>query len=168
VRAFTSRTWTPPLLDETHVVENDDHLILHQISASPRAFLANLGEAGNWHILARLPEAIDGAPGGIMARGTIHGYRTAYVDETADAELYSIRPDGTKIYRFTLAVKDLPPDVGLLVKAHHVGTVFPDGSRERVLTLADFDANGLATVYLESAGELLAKVCHKITITYLD
>jgi hypothetical protein len=168
VRAFSTRAWTPPILDPIHVVESDERVILQQTSSSPRAFTANVGEAGTRHVLARLPDTIDGAPGGILARGTIHGYRTAYVNETADAELYSIRPDGTRIYRFSLAVKDLPQDVGLVVRTHHVGTVFPDGSRERLFTAADFDANGLVTVYLESAGESLAKVCHRITITYLD
>jgi PA14 domain len=78
VRAYSPRTMTPPLLSPFHLVEADERLIFQETTANPqsgpRTFAANVTEAGDRHVIARLPAFVDGAPSAIVTRGTIRGF----------------------------------------------------------------------------------------------
>jgi hypothetical protein len=166
LRTYNPRTWTPPVLHALHQIEADERINLLETTASsgPRAFSATVYEAANRHIIARLPANIEGAPSAILARGTAHGFRLAYLNETGDAQIVHRYDDGTWLMSGTLIVQNLPADILIRLRTEHQGTVFPDGSKIRWLTAADFDANGIATIYYEWSGTGSPKLCNHLTL----
>jgi hypothetical protein len=53
----------------------------------------------------------------------------------------------------SIVVAGLPPDVYIRLQSIYQGTLFTNGSDTLWLTAADFDQNGIATVYFEWDGE---------------
>lgn len=166
VGAATPRNWTPASLDTLSVVEFDDHVILQETTGTtgPRTFLANVRDAGNRHVLARLPGDIEGAPSAILARGTVNGFRIAYLDQTDDAAVVTRYPDGTWLMSGTIVAVNLPPDILIRLRAHIQGMLFPDGSNMLWLDASDFTANGIATVYYEWSGTGDPKLCNRLQL----
>jgi hypothetical protein len=149
-------------------VEADERLILAETTADPqtgpRTFKANVNQAGNRHVIARLPADIDGAPSAILARGTVHGFYLAYLDQTADAKIIQAYDDGTWLMSGTLIAVNLPPDILIRLMAHQQGTVFHNGSNILWLDSMDFDANGIATIYYEWSGTGEPKLCNRLQL----
>ncbi|QTN31240.1 hypothetical protein HZ994_02470 [Akkermansiaceae bacterium] len=166
VGSGTPRTWTPASLDTLSVVEFDDHVILQETTGTtgPRKFLANVRDAGNRHVLARLPGDIEGAPSAILARGTVNGFRIAYLDQTDDAAVVTRYPDGTWLMSGSIVAVNLPPDILIRLRAHIQGMLFPDGSNMIWLDASDFDANGIATIYYEWSGTGDPKLCNRLQL----
>ena len=166
VGAHSPRVWTPPSLDALAVVQPDDRLVFQETTGStgPRTFSANVSKAGMRHVLARLPDEVDGAPSAILARGTVHGFYIAYLDQTGDAAIVTRYPDGTWLMSGTLIAVNLPPDILIRLRGHIQGMLFPDGSNILWLDAADFNANGTATIYYEYSGTGDPKLCNKLQL----
>jgi hypothetical protein len=166
VSAYSPRAWTPPVLGADALVEADDRVVLQEVSPlpvgegqgegaqlAPRSFQAAVKDAGNRHVIARLPAEIDGAPSAILARGTVRGFYLAYIDQTTDARVVTRYADGTWLMSASLIAVNLPPDILLKLTTLYQGALFPDGTRYLWLDSDDFDANGIATIYFEYAGD---------------
>ncbi|MES2995411.1 MAG: discoidin domain-containing protein [Verrucomicrobiota bacterium] len=125
--------------------------------AAARSFLANAYETGAHHVIARLP-----ATGDIIARGTVEVFDIAAVDETQDAQLVLIRPDGSRVHRFTIVGENLPPHIELRLRTHFQGIVFSNGSRDLTLHAGDFDSNGVANVRIETPDATPHRLCHTV------
>jgi hypothetical protein len=156
VRANFARAWQPAAIGQDATVQPDSHLAWQETTApgaALRAFRVNSTATGERHVIARLPEEITGAPGAILACGTVNTFYLAYLDETTDLALISTYPDGTRLMRGSIVAVGLPPDVAIRIRTHYQGTVFLDGSDTLWLTAADFDQNGIANLYFEWAGQ---------------
>lgn len=166
VRTYNVRTWTPATLDPTHQVEPDERLIFQETTGTsgPRTFSVNLHQAAMRHVIARLPADIEGAPSAILARGTIHGFHIAYLDQTADSKIVTRYDDGTWLMSGSIIAVNLPPDVLIRLRTHQQGTLFTNGSNTLWLTASDFSANGIATVYFEWAGAGDPKLCNRLQL----
>ena len=166
VRAYSPRTWTPPVLGLSHLVEADDRLTLAETTVNsltdPRTFRAAIHQAGNRHIIARLPANVYGAPAAILARGTVHGFYLAYLDETTDPEIIHRYDDGTWLMSGSLIAVNLPPDILIRLTSILQGTVFHNGDDTLWLDSSQFDANDIATIYYEWAGSGDPKLCNRL------
>lgn len=166
VRAYSPRPWTPSLLAPTHLVEADDRLTLAETTADPetgpRTFRAAVHQAGNRHVIARLPGDIDGAPSAILARGTAHGFYLAYLDETTDAEIIHRYADGIWLMRGTMIAVNLPSDIQIRLTTILQGTVFHNGDNTLWLDQSHFNSNGIATIYYEWAGSGAPRLCNRL------
>ena len=165
VRANTKRYWTPTNLATDLVVEADSRLTWQESTAAgtARGFWVEPYQDGVRHVLARLADSLDGAPGAILACGTVNAYYFAFLDETADPVVVTTYPDGTSLMRASVVAVGLPADIHLLLTARYQGTVFANGSNQMWLTAADFDQNGIAQIYYEHAGVGYPYMC-----TYLN
>jgi hypothetical protein len=168
VRAYSPRTLIPTALDAFSVVEPDENITLAETTVSPgttpRTFSAGVQQAGIRHIIARLPDHIQGAPSAILARGTVHGFYIAYLNDTADARIIQQYPDGTWLMAGTLIAVNLPADISIKLRTEHQGTTFADGTRTRWLNAADFNANGIAEIYFEWSGTGAPKICNHLQV----
>jgi hypothetical protein len=162
VQIGTPRTWTPPSLDVSHLVEADERLVFTETTTGgARKFLVGTSEAVNRHTIARLPENINGAPSAILARGTVHCFDVITVSQTRDASIVTQYPDGTWLMKSTLVAVNLPPGIIVRLRAVNQGTLFTNGSTTLNLRAGDFDINGIATVYYEWSGTGSPKMCHR-------
>ena len=169
VQTFQPRDWTPPTLGGGAVVEADDHLVLTETTANPgvdpRSFTVKAEEPVNRHVIARIPEGADGAPSAILARGTVHVFEVAAVDQTGDARVVTRYSDGTWLMSSTMVAVNLPAGVYVQLKIKNQGSLFVSGSNIMELRAGDFDANGIATIYYEApASTAPPKLCHIIKL----
>ncbi len=168
VRAYSLRPWTPTLLGPTHLIEADDRLTLAETTADPeigpRTFRAAVHHAGNRHTIARLPHDVDGAPSAILARGTVHGFYLAYLDETTDPEIIHRYDDGTWLMRGTMVAVNLPPDILIRLTSILQGTVFHNGDDTLWLDHTHFNANGIASIHYEWAGSGAPRLCNRLQL----
>lgn len=166
VRSYSARTWTPTLLDSTAQVQYDEVLTCVETTGQtgPRIFSVNLQQPKTCHVIARLPEDADGAPSAILARGTVNGFYIGYLSDTKDAQIITQYADGTYLMSGTLIVANLPADVLIKLRTEHQGTIFTNGSNILWLTAADFDANGVVSIYYEWSGTGDPKLCNHLQV----
>lgn len=159
------RLWTPPVLGATALVEADDRLVFTETSTGGnRTFHVIHSLPANHHVIARLPTDVEGAPSAILARGTVHGFDVARVDETRDSRVVMRYEDGTWLMSITVVAVNLPPDLMIRLDAVNQGTLFTNGATTLELRAGDFDANGIATVYFEWTGATAPKLCHRVKL----
>ena len=165
VRVGQTRAWTPPVLGVGAIVENDDDLSFNESTGSgSRNFQVRTDQAANHHVIARLPAGIDGAPSAILARGTVHGFSTAQVEQTRDAQIVHRYDDGTWLMRSTIVATNLPAGVMIRITMLNQGSTFASGGITLELRAEDFDANGIAQIFYEYDGAGNPKLCHKVEI----
>lgn len=168
VRAGTPRPWAIASLDDTTIVEADDRFVFTETTTmpqtGPRTFNVSIGHAGARHVIARIPETLEGAPASILARGTVQGFQTAQVEETRDAQIVHRYDDGTWLMHNTIVAVNLPPGVVIRITSLSQGTTFAQGGTVLELRAQDFDANGIAHIYYEYSGIDNPKICHKVEI----
>ena len=165
VKVSLAREWTPTLLGPDAAIEADAAAIFTETTADPavgpRRFSVQVDTAENLYVVARLPQGIDGAPSAILARGTIHGFEVARLDQTRDAEIIQRYPDGTWLMRSTVVAVNLPVGIMIRMTTINQGTLFINGSTTLELRADDFDANGITQIFYEWSGQDSPKVCHK-------
>ncbi|WP_129589685.1 hypothetical protein [Rubritalea profundi] len=155
------------ILGADAVVEADERIVVTETTANPqtgpRTFLVKAEEPVSRHVIARLPEGIDGAPSAILARGTVHTFDIGRVDETSDAQVVTRYDDGTWLMSHTMVAVNLPPGFFIQLQVKNQGSLFTNGSDILELRAEDFDANGIATIYYEAPSSAAApKLCHSI------
>jgi len=165
-RAYFPRDWTPASLGDNLTVQADSRISLKEITAAgaPRSFRVSTFEAGERHVVARIPDDVPGAPSAIVDRGTVNSFYLAYIDETCDAKLVHTYTDGTRLMSGTIIAVGLPPDVYIRIKSLFQGTLFVNGADALWLTNADFDQNGIATIYFEWTGADSPKMCADVDL----
>lgn len=158
------RTWTPPVLGSDAVIEADESLGFSEVAVTsqtvPRSFNVISEQAVNRYVIARLPSDITGAPSAILARGMVHSFDIAKVDETGDAQKIVQYPDGTWLLHLSVVAVNLPEGVMIRLTTKNQGTLFANGDTILELRAGDFDANGIANVYFEWAGVGDPNICH--------
>jgi hypothetical protein len=165
VQAHNRRTWTLPGVNAMDIEAGSDLTWVETTApgASSRSFTVDAYQTGPSYVLARLPET-----GDIVARGTVSAFTVARVGETADAQLVEIRPDGSRIFRFTIVAEGMPDNVNLELNTYFPGATFPSGSRDLVLEAADLDENGIASILIEWPGDLYSRVCHTLRVVLAE
>jgi len=167
VRINTARTWTPPTLGTSHLVESDERIVFAETTTSgSRKFHVKAEKPINRHVIARLPEDVDGAPSSVLARGTVHAYDVANVDQTKDAHVVHRYQDGTWLMRSAIVAVNLPEGVTIRMTLTNQGSLFTNGSTILELTSEDFDTNGIADIYYEYTGNTAPKLCHTTQAIY--
>ncbi len=162
------RAWTPTTLDAASTVQADEHLVFTETgNGTPRTFDVKAEEPINRYVIARLPEEADGAPGAILARGTVHPYELASTSQTGDAQVVTQYADGTYLMRSTIVGVNLPPNLLIELTIKYQGTLFTNGSMVLELHPEDFDVNGIATIYFEASETTTSKLCHFVR-TYIE
>lgn len=131
--------------------------------ATARSFVVDIYESGTSHVIARLPET-----GDIIARGTLNAFTIAKVGETSDAQLVLIRPDGSRVYRFTIVAENLPANAEVRLRTYFQGAIFSNGSRDLVLRAGDFSSNGTANVLIEWGDATPHRICHTVRTYIVD
>jgi len=164
VRIFSPRKWIPSLLGQGITVEGDETLGLIETSGASRSFSVSASEEGDRYVLARVPEGADGAPGAIIARGTVKGFYLAYLDETKDPQVVAKYEDGTWVMQGTIVAVGLPEDILIRLYINYQGATFANGSNTLWLSSADFDANGVATVLFEWTGTGAPRLCNNLKL----
>ncbi|MFU8893809.1 MAG: discoidin domain-containing protein [Luteolibacter sp.] len=166
VRINQTRTWTLPHLGTDVHVDSDDKVIMGEITApaGTRTFNVNTNHASHQHVIARIPETVEGAPAAILARGTVQGFHAGWVEQTRDASIVHRYDDGTWLMHHTIVGVNIPPGVVLRITITSPGTTFTNGSTVLELRAEDFDQNGIAHIYYEYTGDGDPRLCHKAHI----
>lgn len=163
VQTYNRRTWTISGVNGMDIETNDD-IAWNETTvtgSSSRSFLVGMYESGTSYIVARLPST-----GEIIARGTLNAFTIAKVGETSDSQLVLIRPDGSRVYRFTVVAENLPANAEVRLRTHFQGAIFSNGSRDLVLRSSDFSSNGTADILIEWGDATPHRICHTMR-TYL-
>lgn len=166
VRVDVARSWQPTSLGLDHIVQADERIVFTETtanpSAGPRTFIIKADEPINRSVIARLPDNVDGAPSAILAKGTVHPFEFALVNQTNDAEIVHQYHDGTWLMRNSIVAANLPANAFIRIEAKNQGLLFTNGTRWLELSAGDFDQNGIAYVYYEKDGSQTPKICHKV------
>jgi hypothetical protein len=162
VRINQTRTWTLPRVEPTAHVDSDDKVIMGEITApgGTRTFNVTTNHATPQHVIARIPETLEGAPAAILARGTVHGFHAGWVEQTRDAQIVHRYDDGTWLMHHTIVGINIPPGVVLRITITSPGTTFAQGGTVLELRAEDFDQNGIAHIYYEYLGDGDPRLCH--------
>lgn len=164
VQTYNRRTWTLTEMNGIDI-QAASSLTWAESSAAgstTRSFVVSAYDAGQHAVLARLPET-----GDIIAQGVVDAFAVGRVGETGDAQTVEVRPDGTRVFRFTI-VAALPENIELKLSTYYQGAVFPNGSRNLTLTSDDFDPSGIANVFIEWIGTGPPKLCHTLSVVLVD
>jgi hypothetical protein len=131
-------------------------------TATTRSFLANAYVAGDTHVIARCPDT-----GHIIAVGKVSAFTLTRAGESADAQTVMVRPDGSKVIRFTITGENLPANVEIRLRLNYQGSTFPDGSRDLVLRRSNFSSSGVADIIVETSSDP-PQICHSMTAWIVD
>jgi hypothetical protein len=164
LQTYNRRTWSVTGVNGMDI-EADSALYWQETTAAgatSRSFLANAYTAGEFTTIARVPET-----GEIIASGTVSAFSLTRTTAVGDAQTVLIRPDGSKVIRFSIVGENLPPNVEVRIFMKYQGTVFPDGSRTLVLRSSDFSSNGIANVLVETSSDP-PQLCHTMHAVLID
>ncbi len=165
VQTDNPRTWTLAGVNGMTIEANDD-IGWYEITAAgddTRSFTVDVFETGTSHVIARLPET-----GDIIARGTLKAFTVSNVSETGDAQLVLIRPDGSRVYRFTIVAENLPANAEVRLAIIIQGATFSNGGGDLTLRPSDFNSNGIADIFIERGDDSMPQICHSATIVLVD
>lgn len=153
--------WELPKVDLSLILESDQSLRLEEVwdAESNRSALVGFPEVGQYEkgVLARLPRQ-----GAIVARGTVNGFILAQASLADDTEVLEVLGDGTRVIRAGYVLDGpVPADFSIFLSIWVPDTVFEDGQSTRILTAADFDENGRASLlFIKAPGDESNAICH--------
>jgi len=160
IQTYNPRTWSVPGVNGMAIETNND-IAWNEITvagAAARSFVVDLQETGASYVVARLPET-----GDIIARGIIKAFDIGRAAETADSRQILTRPDGSRHFRFTITAENLPANIEIRIATYFQGAIFDDGSRNFVLHASDFNANGIAEIFIEwGDSSSQPRLCHYV------
>jgi hypothetical protein len=164
VETYNRRTWAIPGVGGMDV-EADSALFWDETTVaggSVRSFLANAYHAGTYRVIARVP-----ATGEIIAAGEVSAFTLTRANATADAQIVQIRPDGSRVIRFTIVAENLPPNAEIRIHLNYQGSIFSNGGRDLILHASDFSTHGVANIYVETSSNP-PQLCHSMSAFLLD
>jgi PA14 domain/Bacterial TSP3 repeat len=164
IQTYNRRTWEISGINGMGI-EADAALFWNETTApgaTSRRFLANAYEAGDYRTIARCPDT-----GRILAAGTVSAFSLSRATQTNDAQVVEIRPDGSKVIRFTVVAENLPANAEIRLRMNYQGTTFMDGSRDLILRPGDFDESGIANIRVETSSDP-PQLCHSMSAILID
>jgi len=164
IQTYKRRTWDIAGINGMGI-EADAALFWSETTvagATSRSFLTNAYEAGDYRAIARCPDT-----GNILASGTVSAFSLARATQTNDAQVVEVRPDGSKVIRFTIVGENLPDNLEIRLRMNYQGTVFPDGSRVLILRRSDFSESGVANIIVETSSDP-PQLCHSMSAILID
>jgi len=153
--AGTPRVWACPGIPTNDVcVDVDGELT---VSAAPlasggTAFTLLSVSPSTLRMAARLGE--DGPVIDSAAVNAVHGDNGSYWRET------EVFPDGVRAVEVRLQLGNITPDIRIELAVFVSGVTFEDGTLVKVLTAADFDADGVCRYRLLQSPGSTSSVCH--------
>jgi hypothetical protein len=162
IPAWIGRARTLAVTDSAGVLvlEPDNRLAFTETTpqgGTPRSFNVATSEVEPRLIVARL-----GADGPILDRMQIQGFHVASSTSTY-RRVIAEYPDGTRLIEMGIYLTRPVEGLEIELEFFLSGLVFENGTALLVLTAADFDANGLATVRFLSSRED-AGICHTLKV----
>ena len=165
LETYNRNTWNITGISDT-IIEADYSLYWRETTATPssgtRSFLVNAFDAGEYHTIARCPDT-----GNIIAVGRVSAFSLTRAGESADAQTVMVRPDGSKVIRFTITAENLPPNIEIRLRLNYQGSTFADGSRDLIVRRSDFNSNGVADIIVETSSDP-PQICHSMTAWIID
>jgi hypothetical protein len=159
----SSRAWVTPGVDLLAHVEPETGLLLRDLPPTPeghRQFHVSTGKTGLQHVLAR---TVEGGP--VISTGDLTGYQAYRTNSTGDTRIIQTFPNGDRIVMMSIVLPNgLPPGGFVRLNIFVGGVTFLDGTIDKNLTAADFDANGIAYVKFNFPAEQNTSVCHGLTL----
>lgn len=153
------REWTPDALPASATVQADPAVLFDEKlpAHSPRRFVLSAPPAGG-SLVARLGGNDGPIADALRLRPLIN-----YTSEKGNWSVVQVFTDGTEMWRGVIDFGrgPVPADLRIEMRVIVGGALFDDGSLTRVVTAADFDANGLYTYYMLLAPEAKGSVCHR-------
>ena len=158
-----TRYWALPDVPAAVPLENDKSLLLapQTVSGGGRAFTVDATNLGTNTILART--AIGGP---ILDSGRVEGVLLSQ-SGNSEVPVINVLSNGDRVMDITVMITSLPPGGSIRIDVQIGGRsiLFGDASGLfKILTAADFDANGLAHVYMVLASNI-GTTCHS-TLLY--
>lgn len=154
------RNWTIPFLADEIELEWDSHVFLAESfrDGGARSYRISSREDRTGRIIARLGEG-----GPIVAstpvraiRDDSHAYTTWNVIEQFS--------DGSFMVEAVISLGEVPDDLEIHLNIFRAGVLFDDGTTERIVTAADFDASGVYRYRLLQSPETIGAACHEVVI----
>jgi len=157
LQTYNARTWS---LNGLHgmAVEADAALFWRETSAAgsaSRSFRVEAYEAGDYRAIARCPDTAR-----ILAAGTVSAFSLYHANQTLDAQIVEVRPDGSKVLRFSIVGENLSAHLAIRFELKYQGVTFPDGSRYLTLRPRDFSSSGVADIIVETTSA--PRLCHSM------
>jgi hypothetical protein len=156
------RNWANPALPAGLEFEFDTQIHLSTpIAENGGTTLPFLPDSlGTYYGVARI-----GSGGPILAQGVIRSESVSSANQTQMRQVGSLE-DGSRIVEMKVVMSNLQPDTEVHLEIFVGGVVFQDtGATSRVLTAADFDELGVATVIFVQAPWSQTSTCHKLYVT---
>jgi hypothetical protein len=155
------REWDVTNMPPELVLELDGRLLATELAVLPgngRRLGLLIDEAGPGAVLARL-----GAGGPVL-----HAMAAQGVNIDSGAQTYTqvlaVYPDGSQLVETLIVAPLLPPGASLKLSLFVGGVLFEDGTTEKWLTAADFDALGQCRVRFVKAPGVLTSNCHSLEL----
>lgn len=155
--------WIPPLIGASSILQSDGQLGVDEIQGSdPRGFTLRTQDSETRYLASRISE--DGA---VLDHVAVQGFQL-YNNTETHISIIDTYEDGDVLVSMGLVLDNIPEDIEVSVRIFVSGVTFSDGSIEKLLTAADFDELGRATLYFIKPAETKTSVCHRISISFAD
>ncbi len=154
----TLREWTPAALPEGVSVHADPVLLLDEKlpAQNPRRFTVS-APIGGGSFIARLGGAEGPIADALRIKPLVN-----HTSEKGNWTVIQTFSDGTEMWKGVIDLGGpVPADLRIEMRVIVGGALFDDGTLVRVVTAADFDANGLYVYYMLLAPEARGSVCHR-------
>jgi hypothetical protein len=158
--AAKSRLWVATNLPPQVVLQSDARLDVQELQSTNAGRLFGLAvdvEEPHW-IVARAGEG-----GPILDHTAADGFRLYSSSET-ELRVVQTYEDGSQLIEMTLVSTPVLPQISIRVDLVVAGVIFEDGTISRVLTAADFNPLGEATVRFLRPESARTSVCHKTRV----
>jgi hypothetical protein len=163
LQTYNPRTWSLPGL-RGMAVEADAALFWRETTAAgaaSRSFHVEAYEAEDYRAIARCPDTSR-----ILAAGTVSAFSLYNAKQTIDAQIVEVRPDGSKVLRFSIVGENLPAHLAIRFELKYQGVTLPDGSRTLTLRPRDFSSSGVADILVETTSD--PRLCHSMQALLID
>ncbi len=159
------REWLNPLLPAGTVVESDSRMEVVELAPPPtggRNFRLRIDTTAEKRVmLARLNDGTQQGP--ILDQAIITGVGV-YSGAQTGIYLLDQYSDGSSLVEMHLVLSDFPEGFRAKISIFAAGVTFEDGTLERWITAADFDAQGQLKMRFIMAAGSYTSVCHRLYI----
>lgn len=166
VFANRSRNWEVPGVGNKVFVEHDPRLGFVEVDPSAegyRTFRVDTFDPVERRVLARTEVG-----GAIIDHGVVEGYQVYSTSQTGDVNFVQTFSNGDRIVRMSIVAPYLPEGAYIKLKIFVSGVTFLDGTKEKVLTAADFDSNGVLYIDYNFPAGTTTSACHRLYLYDAD
>jgi hypothetical protein len=153
-----NREWENPNIADEAVLEYDSFLGLYEEkTGSGRLISLAPSEVKTGYVAARL-----GEDGSILASNKVTVINYTTHKEDGYYELIETFEDGSRLIEGKIILTEVPEDLEIHLVLFSSGVLFEDGTREKILTAADFDENGVCRYRMIKSATAYTATCHYI------